>query len=86
MLRSNTNDNVCLLAFSVLMQCSTCVLLTMSYDKAFLHDMYNLPPVVVVLSVTVGALVSVVVLSEEISTSIFIIIYNNYDLTDFNCN
>ena len=60
----------------------------MSYDKAFLHDMYNLPSVDIVLSVMVGvlAIASVVVPSEGISTSIFIIIYNNYDLTDFYCN
>ena len=60
----------------------------MSYDKAFLHDMYNLPSVDIVLSVMVGvlAIASVVVPSEGISTSILIIIYNNYDLTDFYCN
>ena len=57
----------------------------MSYDKAFLHDMYNLPSVDIVLSVMVGvlAIASVVVPSEGISTSILIVIYNNYDLTDF---
>ena len=60
----------------------------MSYNKAFLHDMYNLPSVDIVLSVMVGvlAIASVVVPSEGISTSILIIIYNNYDLTDFYCN
>ena len=57
----------------------------MSYDKAFQAN--NLPPVDVVLSsVMVGVLVNVVVPSEGISTRIFIIIYNNYDLTDFYCN
>ena len=57
----------------------------MSYNKAFLHDMYNLPSVDIVLSVMVGvlAIASVVVPSEGISTSILIVIYNNYDLTDF---